>query len=561
MEILIFIFPFLSFIISLLPFSSKYFDIVIIINCFCMIFSFFMSVYLFIKLFQLNNDTPLYFYPLIQSNQNLVDWSLRLDLYVSTFILIITFISSLVVIFSINFYKDRFLNLQLIRNLSLLTFGMLIIVSSNNLIQFFISWQIILFSFFLLIKNQKRNNNIVKNSQIFLHNRLSDLGLFLSVYILYKLNNSINFETIFESNNFVNNNFFFLGVIINKAELAMFLLFFSFLLRFRQFFISNCIYDIKHLNIPTLTLIFCSTLMPLIMFFAFRFFPMINSTPNFLNTMIILSSFLTMILIYLSFRTTNIKTLISYLACSQVCIIFYIFCLKEYHAAMFYFISLSLSITMLFLSLGFVISKLNNISNVKNMGGLFFKMPTMFLFTLIPFLSISGIPYFSGYYSYEVIISSLYLKKTFFIPSLLLGISASFLISYVLLKNIFLIFLGNNKGNIHQFNKINESSFVNKLVLYCLAICIVFSGWLLKNLFDSANAEFLWSLLIYDEVNYSIRADVNSSNDFKNLLIYSSLLGIFLAFVNHIIMPFVLNNYKLKYYKIFLLYNKFFLRF
>ena len=39
---------------------------------------------------------------------------------------------------------------------------------------------------------------------------------------------------------------------------------------------------------------------------------------------------------------------------------------------MFYFISLSLSITMLFLSLGFVISKLNNISNVKNMGGLFF---------------------------------------------------------------------------------------------------------------------------------------------------------------------------------------------
>jgi len=144
---------------------------------------------------------------------------------------------------------------------------------------------------------------------------------------------------------------------------------------------------------------------------------------------------------------------------------------------------------------------------------------------------------------------------------LLLGISASFLISYVLLKNIFLIFLGNNKGNIHQFNKINESSFVNKLVLYCLAICIVFSGWLLKNLFDSANAEFLWSLLIYDEVNYSIRADVNSSNDFKKLLIYSSLLGIFLAFVNHIIMPFVLNNYKLKYYKIFLLYNKFFLRF
>ena len=442
MEIFIFIFPIFSLFISLFPIPNKYINIVFIIYCFCLIFSFCLSVYLFIKLFQLNNDIPLYFYPLFKFNKDFIAWSLRLDIYVSTFTSIITFVSSLVSIYSINFFKERNLNLRLIRNFSLLLIGMLTIITSNNLIQFFIAWQIILFSFYLLVNRKNTNDTYINSSKIFLHNRISDLVFLLSVYLLYTLNNSIYFETIFENNNIVNNDILFWGITISRAELAVFLLFFSCLLRFRQFFISNCIYDVKNLNTSTLTLIFCSALFPLIIFYTFRFFPLIFSTPNFLNTMIPLSLCLIFIFIYLSFNTTNIKSVISYLAFSQVSIIFYIFCLKEYHAAIFYFITFSLSITMLYLCLGYVMSKLNNVSNVKVMGGIVVKMPTMFLFTLIAILSTSGVPFFSGFYSHEVIISTLYSsKQAILVPSMLMGVSASFLISYVLLKNIILMFL------------------------------------------------------------------------------------------------------------------------
>ncbi|MDC0093334.1 proton-conducting transporter membrane subunit [Alphaproteobacteria bacterium] len=526
-----------------------------------MIFAFCISSYVLIKLFESNNDIPLYFYPLIQFSQNHIDLSLRLDLYVSTLISVITFVSSIVFIYSINFFQNRYLNLKLIRNFSLLIFGMLIIISSNNLIQFYIAWQIILFSFFLLSNRLDKNHIIVKNSKIFLHNRISDLGLFLSLYLLYTINYSIYFETIFESNNLVENNILFLGTIINKTELAVGLLFLSFILRLRQFFIPNCIYDISNINIPTLTLIFCSSIIPLIVFFIFRFFPLIHSTPNLLNIVTGLSFCLTIIFIYLSLNTTNIKCVISYLVSSKACIIFYIFCLEEYHAAIFLFITLSLSITMLYLCLGFVITKLNNISNVKNMGGLIFKMPSMFLFTLIAFLSIAGIPFFSGYYSNEVIVSSFYFShQTLFVPSLLLGITVSFLISYVFLKNISLIFLGNNKSNIHQFNKINEDSVTNKIIFFFLGLCVIFTGLFIKDLFDNANAQYFWSLLIFNDVGFSIRPNISSSHIFKNILIFSSLLGMFFAFFNYILMPFALKNYKLKYYKIFILYNKFFLR-
>ena len=562
MEIFIFIFPIFSLFISLFPIPNKYLNIVFIIYCFCLIFSFCLSVYLFIKLFQLNNDIPLYFYPLFQFNKDFIAWSLRLDIYVSTFISIITFVSSLVAIYSINFFKERNLNLRLIRNFSLLLIGMLTIITSNNLIQFFIAWQIILFSFYLLVNRKNTNDTYINSSKIFLHNRVSDLAFLLSVYLLYTLNNSIYFETIFENNNIVNNDILFWGITISRAELAVFLLFFSCLLRFRQFFISNCIYDVKNLNTPTLTLIFCSALFPLIIFYTFRFFPLIFSAPNFLNTMIPLSLCLIFIFIYLSFNTTNIKSVISYLAFSQVSIIFYIFCLKEYHAAIFYFITFSLSITMLYLCLGYVMSKLNNVSNVKVMGGIVVKMPAMFLFTLIAILSTSGVPFFSGFYSHEVIISTLYSsKQAILVPSMLMGVSASFLISYVLLKNIILMFLGKNKGNIHEFNKINENSFINKLMFFCLGLCLVFVGWLTKNLFEGVNAEYFWNSLIYNDIDLTIYSITNLSDKVKYFLTSFSLLGMFLAVLNYLIMPFILNNYKLKYYRIFVLYNKYFLRF
>jgi NADH:ubiquinone oxidoreductase subunit 5 (subunit L)/multisubunit Na+/H+ antiporter MnhA subunit len=196
------------------------------------------------------------------------------------------------------------------------------------------------------------------------------------------------------------------------------------------------------------------------------------------------------------------------------------------------------------------------------MGGIIFKMPSMFLFTLIAFLSTSGIPFFSGFYSHEVIISTFYnSEQVILVPSILIGISASFLISYVFLKNIILIFLGKNKGNIHEFNKINENSSTNKLICFCLGLCLVLTGWLTKNIFDGINAEYLWSSLIYNDINLPIYSASILSDKVRYFLMFFSFLGMLLAILNYIIMPFILNNYKLKYYRIFISYNKYFLRF
>ena len=204
-------------------------------------------------------------------------------------IALVTFVSSLVTIYSINFFKEQVFKFKVNKKFFFVN-------NWNVNYNFFKQLNSIFYCvannfifFFLLVNRKNANDTYINSSKIFLHNRISDLAFLLSVYLLYTLNNSIYFEIIFENNNFVNNNILFWGITISRAELAVFLLFFSCLLRFRQFFISNCIYDVKNLNIPTLTLIFCSALLPLIIFYTFRFFPLIFSTPNFLNTMIPLS--------------------------------------------------------------------------------------------------------------------------------------------------------------------------------------------------------------------------------------------------------------------------------
>ena len=144
MEILIFIFPLLSFLIFQFSDNIKNVKLLYILHTALMSSSFVLSIYLFLKLLDFENDLPLYYYPILKLEKLLIDWSLRLDLFVSGLLIIITLVATIFIIYSINFYKDNKVDLKIIKYSSLSIFGSLTLVSSNNLIQLFLGWQIIL---------------------------------------------------------------------------------------------------------------------------------------------------------------------------------------------------------------------------------------------------------------------------------------------------------------------------------------------------------------------------------------------------------------------------------
>ncbi len=559
MELLLFIFPLLSFLIVQFFGNIKNKRILYVFHNILIISSFVISVYLFLKLIELDNDLPVYFYPIIKSEAFLVDWSLRIDLFVSGLILIINFVGSIFAAFIVNFYKEHKISLDTIKVSSLLIFGSLTLVSSNDLIQFFVGWQIIILSSYLVTNLSKRQNNFHDIDNVFLFNRLSDLGVFLSLFFLYSNTNSFNFDVIFESHYLVKKHkLTFIDTEFSNFELIVFGLFLSFLLRCRQFFRESSRYYFLKINASTLALLYSGIYLPSGIYFLLRFLPLIQTYYNFFNILILLGLILTIIFTLLFFTSKDLKSLTLYVASSQFGILIFLTGLKVYNGVVFYLLTSTLSVTMFFLSFAIIIMKLNGEHQTNKMGSLFIKTPSIFLFTLIGFLSLIGIPFFSGFYSKKLIFSSiLTFNETFILLIIIISFCYIYLLSYTLFKNILIVFFCQNNCNIHLYNKINEKMFLTKIILLVLTICLIFSGMLLNNLFSGSGPKYLWNLTLTINSDFAIKHENKISVWFIELTHIMCISAILFSIFNYIAIPKIGKNLKIKHSNLFKKYSTF----
>ena len=557
MEILLFIFPLLSFLIFQFWEKIKKTKLLFVLHSAFMGSTFIISIFIFLKLLNFDNDLPLYFYSILKLEHFLIDWSLRLDLFVSGLIIIITFFATIFTIYLIGVYDENKYDLKIIKNSSLSIFGILTLVSSNNLIQLFVGWQIIIMSSYFLINHSKKQIDTNDKDLVFLYNRLSDLGIFLCLFFLYSYTNSVNFDVIFESNYFeINNKLILLDLEISSFELILFILFLSFLLRCRQFFKQSSIYYFLKNKHSTFALLFSGVYLPAGIYFLVRFLPLIQSSYNFFNIITLLGLIITIIFTLLFYTSRDLRSLVFYIASSQFGIIIFLIGLKAYNGALFYMLTSTLSLTTLFLCFAIIMMKLNGEYQINKMGSLLIKIPSTFLFTLISSLSLIGVPFLSGFYSKNLIFSSVLLSNESFIFFLIMiYFCYKFLLTYTLFKNMLIVFLCQNNCNIHLYNKIDEKMFLTKMILLILAVFLIFLGWFLNNLFSGSNSEYLWNLALNINKDFSLKYEYDTHNWFTiltNIICISSLL---LSIFNYVVIPKIGNYVKIKSNKLFKKYS------
>ena len=556
MEIFLFIFPLISFFIFQFQKLKIKADILYGLNIFFMLLTFVLSIYIFIKILNFNNNDPLYLYPIIKLDDLFLDWSLRFDLFVSSLIVFITFIVLLLSIYSINFPENYMTNVKINSLSSFSIFSVMLLLTSNNLIQFFIGWYLLILSSYLLSNISENKNRIIDNSNIFFQNRISDLCFFLSLYFIYTFSNSTNFDVIFKSNGF-ENNISILNKDFSNFNIAIFILFFSFLLRCRQFYISNSKYDLLNINTSSYSLILYGLYLPVGLYFILRFLILTQSSLDYLNVLLILGSTLTFIFSIFLIRSYSLKKLTIYIASAQFGILLILVSLKLYSAVVFYFFISTISLVILSLSFGIISSKLNNEQDIRKMGYLIIKCPSIFLFILIGFVSLLGIPYFSGFYSNQLIFfqSSLIIEENYTLI-FTYCVFYTFIISYVSFKIILIVFLGENNCNIHLYNKIEEGSYYLKFIIFVLSVFVIFLGWYFNNLFSGNFGENLWRLVLVADTNFAINHDFNDNQFLFEVRYIVCYFGIFLAFLNYLIIPKLGDNLRLKNNKLFKYYLK-----
>ena len=153
MEILLFIFPLLSFLIFQF-FSNKIrADYIHLFNVLLYCITLILSLYVFIKILKLDKDLPLFYYTLLKFDNFFIDWSIRFDLLVSGLIVLIIFIGFILTVYSINLSKNNLLYNKFNSYLSISILSVLILVSSNNLIQFFLAWYLVILSTYMTSNN------------------------------------------------------------------------------------------------------------------------------------------------------------------------------------------------------------------------------------------------------------------------------------------------------------------------------------------------------------------------------------------------------------------------
>ncbi len=399
--------------------------------------------------------------------------------------------------------------------------------------------------------------NRVDNSNNFFENRVSDLCFFLSLYFIYTFSKSINFDVIFKSYKTIENNTTILNYTFNNFEIIIFILFFSFLLRFRQFYISNSSYDLLSLNTSSYSLLLYVLYIPIGLYFILRFLSLTHLSLHYSNIILLLGLIFTLIFSILLFQSYKLNRLILYIASSQFCVLLIGIGLKLYNAVLFHFFISIITLLILSLSFGIISSKLNNEQDIRKMGNLIIKCPFTFLFILIGFVSLLGIPYFSGFYSHQLFLSQLSLinKESYFFI-ITFCFYYTFVMSYISFKIILIVFLGENNCNIHLFNKIKEGSYYLKFILFILSFFIIFLGWYLNNLFTGNFGENLWRLVLIEDISFSINNNFDKNEELlktRNIVCY---IGIVLAFLNYFIFPKLGNNLRLKNNKLFKYYLK-----
>ncbi len=455
-----------------------------------------LSIYIFYDVIINNYNSNIIISSWISSGTLDVNWSIKIDPLSSVMLVVVTFVSSLVHIYSIGYmhhdpHKPRFMSY-----LSLFTFSMLVLVTSDNFLQLFFGWEGVgVCSYFLIgfwFKKQSANNAAIK---AFIVNRVGDFGLALGVFLIFYYFGTINYNEVFNLiPNLVSEQINFLGFDVLAVDLICILLFIGAMGKSAQIFLHTWLPDAMEGPTPVSALIHAATMVTAGVFLVVRCSPIYELSVLGLEIVTFIGMSTAFFAATVALVQNDIKKIIAYSTCSQLGYMFFAAGVGAYNVAMFHLFTHAFFKALLFLGAGSVIHSFKDEQDIKNMGGVWKKLPFTYIMMIIGTLALTGFPFLSGFYSKDAIIEFAYLEKgSLSNYAATIGIITAILTSIYSWRLIFLTFHGNFNNKKLNINDLHDSSLVMLIPLILLSLGAIFSGILFKELFiGSESSKLFW---------------------------------------------------------------------
>ncbi len=452
-------------------------------------------------------DTEIYIiFNWLNSGTFSVNWSIRLDSLTTTMFIVVTTVSACVHLYSIEYMKEDASKTRFMGYLSLFTFFMLVLVSSNNLLQMFFGWEGVGLASYLLIGFWHHKDSANKAAiKAFVVNRIGDFGFALGIVGIFLIFGSINFDSIFSSldnSNYHQERINFIGFNFPAIDLLCFLLFIGAMGKSAQLGLHTWLPDAMEGPTPVSALIHAATMVTAGVFMVARMSPLFEFA-NYTNLfMTFIGASTAIFAASIALTQNDIKRVIAYSTCSQLGYMFFAAGLGAYNASIFHLMTHGFFKALLFLSAGSVIHALHHEQDMRKMGGLYKKLPFTGLMMWTGSLAIIGFPYFSGYYSKESILENAYFSTSYMANfAYFVGILTALLTAFYSWRLLFLTFHGENRSEISIYEHANESSWVMKFPLLILAFGSVFVGIFFSEFFIGKLKYSFWneSIILLDQ--------------------------------------------------------------
>ena len=385
-----------------------------IITVLCLCFSFLLSLLIFFEVALMGSCTYIKLIVWIDSGLFQTDWGFLFDSLTSVMCCVVTFISSLVHIYSVEYmshdpHRSRFMSY-----LSSFTFFMLILVTADNYIQMFLGWEGIGLASYLLINfwftRIQANKAAIKAMVV---NRIGDFGLALGIFAIYVNYKAVDYSTVLAiTPYFTGKSFHFLFFQVDTLSFIALFLFVGAIGKSAQLGLHTWLPDAMEGPTPVSALIHAATLVTAGVFLIARSSIIFEYAPTVLNVLTMLGALTAFIAATIGLTQNDLKRVIAYSTCSQLGYMVFACGLSNYSVGIFHLMNHAFFKALLFLSAGSVIHAVSDEQDMRKMGGLKKLVPFTYSMMIIGSLALMGFPFLTGFYSKDVILEAAFGKYT-----------------------------------------------------------------------------------------------------------------------------------------------------
>lgn len=533
MYLLIVFFPFISAVTAGLFGRFLGAKGAVIVSTCCLFCSFFCSFFAFQEVALLECCVYVKLTSWIDSEILNVDWGFLYDTLTIVMCCVVTFISTLVHFYSIEYMLYDPHLARFMCYLSLFTFFMLLLVTSDNFIQMFVGWEGVGLSSYLLINfwfTRIQANKAAIKAMVM--NRIGDFGLVLGILLIFVTFKAVDYATVFSLAPLIHNTQInFLSFEFDTLTLIGFFLFIGAIGKSAQLGLHTWLPDAMEGPTPVSALIHAATMVTAGVFLIARCSPIYEYAPIILKIIAVIGSSTAFFAATVGLLQNDLKKVIAYSTCSQLGYMVFACGISNYSIGIFHLANHAFFKALLFLCAGSIIHSVADEQDMRKMGGLKDLIPFTYSMIVIGSLALTGFPFLSGFYSKDLILEAAYGKFTdsghfcYY-----LGTLSAFFTAFYSMRLLFLTFLSRPNGFKNVICQVNDSSYFICITLGILALPSLFVGFFSKDMFVGVGSDF-WGNSIYNAPQNMNLLDAEFINPFFKLLpVCLSFFGLFLAF-------------------------------